>query len=791
MHSHPSQPRTMLAVKKYAGITLVLTLLGLFALLRSSAETIQIIQAEEQTGFATYTLSVDTRIINHEISPYIYGVNLADYEMGDQLNLPINRYGGNSTSRYNWKTSSTNLGHNWYFLNNARGSDSASLPNGSVTDLFVEQNQSTGTESLLTVPLMGWVSKSRDLTCGFSVSKYGQQDQVEPWHPNCGNGTLTDKSEGDGRILWSDPTDTSVAVDETFVQEWIEHLNGRYGSADRGGVRFYSMDNEPMLWFYNHQDVHPEPVSYDEIRDKTYQYAPAVKESDPAAEIIGPSVWGWNAYFTSAVDQEHPNGYVDKAAHGGTPFLEWYLQQMSAYEVENGTRILDYLDLHYYPQALGVTLSSAGDLATQERRLRSTRSLWDSAYQDESWINQPVYLVPRMHGWVNDNYPDTKLSISEYNFGGLEHINGAVTQADVLGIFGRENLHMALMWGWLNIDASEPWAYAFRMYRNYDGQKSTFGDQSVLAVSSNEWDMATFAARRSSDNALTIMVINKTFESATAQVELTGLISSEAAEVYQYSQSDLANIKNLGKQPVDDNLLIREVPAQSITLFVIKKGVYALPPAPTPVPTSTPMPTSPSAPALPTATPAAPTPIGTATPPPDDDPLPSETVPPPVATPPTTSAYRWHIQQGESHTFELGWVSIYLPSETFAEDVFLELDFPAGFRDPGDKLSTGLDSYMLMQFSLAAYDATSGKVVAPRQNKRLTVSLATSGKIYQQIVSETANLYVLDSDSGDWKNVPFSTRNNTSGYFLFEADQLETWALISNNIEIYLPQIEN
>ena len=52
--------------------------------------------------------------------------------------------------------------------------------------------------------------------------------------------------------------------------------------------------------------------------------------------------------------------------------MPWYLQQMQAYEQQNGVRVLDYLDLHYYPQANGVSLSTAGNATTQALRLRST-----------------------------------------------------------------------------------------------------------------------------------------------------------------------------------------------------------------------------------------------------------------------------------------------------------------------------------------------------------------------------------------------------------------------------------
>src|SRR5690606_5167934 len=152
-----------------------------------------------------------------------------------------------------------------------------------------------------------------------------------------------------------------------------------------------------------------------------------------------PVLWGWTAYFWSALDAAPGgawwNAPQDRLAHGNVPFTAWYLREMRAYEQQHGTRILDYLDLHYYPQAAGVSLASAGNAATQALRLRSTRSLWDATYVDESWIGEPVRLIPRMRDWIAAEYPGTKTAITEYNWGGLEHVNGALAQADVLGIF--------------------------------------------------------------------------------------------------------------------------------------------------------------------------------------------------------------------------------------------------------------------------------------------------------------------------------------------------------------------
>ena len=50
-------------------------------------------------------------------------------------------------------------------------------------------------------------------------------------------------------------------------------------------------------------------------------------------------------------------------------------------------------------------------------------------------------------------------------------------QADILGIFGREGLDMGARW--TTPAATTPTYKAIKMYRNYDGAKSTFGGSEI------------------------------------------------------------------------------------------------------------------------------------------------------------------------------------------------------------------------------------------------------------------------------------------------------------------------
>jgi hypothetical protein len=508
-------------------------------------------------------LAVDTSADRHAISPLIYGMNFPDAALLKDLGLTVQRWGGNATTRYNWQNDTSNRASDWFFENIPNeNANAAALPNGSSSDTFVEQGRQAGVQTILTIPLIGWTPKSRAISCGFASAIYAQQQKIDDTH-GCGDGNTPDGKP----IFGNDPHDTSQPIAPDFVGDWVQHLVKQFGTGEKSGVAFYNLDNEPFLWHETHRDVHPDPVSYDELRDRTYQYAAALKQADPSAKTLGPSEWGWTGYFYSAKDQAGGGSWwssaPDRKAHGDTPFVEWYMDQMRAYEQQHGTRILDYLDLHYYPQGQGVTLQGAGDADTQALRLRSTRSLWDASYKDESWIDEPVRLLPRMQEWAA-RYPGTKTALSEYNWGALDSLNGALAQADVLGIFGRERLDMATLWA--PPSASQPGAYAFRMFRNYDGKGAAFGDTSLRATSDDPDKLAIYAAERG-DKMLTIMVINKSNRDLSSAIALQHASVQDSAHVYRYSAAKLDAIARGDDINIAGQQISTSFPANSITLI--------------------------------------------------------------------------------------------------------------------------------------------------------------------------------------------------------------------------------
>ncbi len=213
----------------------------------------------------------------------------------------------------------------------------------------------------------------------------------------------------------------------------------------------------------------------------------------------------------------------------------------------------------------------AGNAATQTLRLNSTRSLWDPNYVDESWIASAgpeggiIKLIPRMRDWVSANYPGTKLAITEYNWGAPEHINGALAQADVLGIFGREGLDLATLWS--PPQSTQPLAFAFRIYRNYNGSGGRFGETSVSAVSSAQDRLAIYAAEESATGALTLVVINKTADNLSAPLTLNHFTNRGLVQGWRYSAARLTGIVRLPDQGISGVTFTSTCPANSITLY--------------------------------------------------------------------------------------------------------------------------------------------------------------------------------------------------------------------------------
>ena len=494
------------------------------------------------------TLTVDASASRHAISPDIYGI--ANYGLdatfAKEIQVGNIRWGGDGTTRYNWQVDSSNSGFDWYFMGG--NGETTPVPSASA-DLMV--NTYKPADALITIPIIPYVNKSAAWSCSFPVSIYGAQQSTNPYvHPNgdtCGNSIATNGTQLLDNNIYANHIDNTTSLQ----QQWVQHLISTFGTAANGGVKFYQLDNEPYGWSNTHRDVMPVQATYPTITQLGQQYAAAIKQTDSTAFVLGPSDFTLGGWIGNTGQQ------------GGLFAGEYYLQQMAAYEKAHGQRILDYFDEHYY-----------FNTSTPAAQLASTRTLWDPTYNGGTWVEQwdfngPMQLIPRFRSWISTYYPGTLLSLSEYSIdSGSKSIVDAIAEMDVLGIFGREPIDFADMWN--PPGPQDPIAYAFRMFRNYDSNGSQFGDTSISAVSSDQGSLSIYAAQRSNDNAVTILVINKTTGALTSSIALSNLTLPSTAQVYTYTSASLTSIAHPSDAAIINGSLSYTFPGYSAVMFVVQ-----------------------------------------------------------------------------------------------------------------------------------------------------------------------------------------------------------------------------
>lgn len=463
----------------------------------------------------------------HPISPDIYGISFfysgpsaaGQYAFARTIGLTVDRIGGDATTRYNWQVDSSNAGRDWYFA--AGNGQSVPTASGSI-DNIVTQNHAIGAKTIVTIPMIQYINNASAWHCSFPQSVYGAQMSYDPYlHPNgdnCGNGVRTDGS----LIPQESPIVTDMLNSPATQSAWVSHLVGRFGPASRGGVPIYELDNEPSGWQAIHRDVHPAVTTCQELLTQSLAYGAAIKSADSSAAVLGPD-------DIPAADVLSCNGITGRGL--------WYLQQMAAYQQQHGVRLLDYFALHYPGWGSGDPIVNAA------ARIKLHQS------------------------WVASAYPGTKLAYDEYNWGDPTLANSALLTADGLGLFGQQGVDLASFFGISNPSAA-PATFGFLMFRNYDGNNGRFGDVSVQVGGSNANGVEVYAAQRTSDQAVTVLVINRQSHSNAVTFALSGHSANGPVRVYRFVQNGSA-ITRQADATMTAGVLPYSYPAQSMTLFVV------------------------------------------------------------------------------------------------------------------------------------------------------------------------------------------------------------------------------
>jgi hypothetical protein len=501
-------------------------------------------------------ISVAAGEVIRPISPFVYGINSQPF---DGVGATVRRMGGNRQTAYNWEINASNAGSDYNHSSDdwpcsALGYTDCNVPGAQFID-FGMQNRKAGMESIATIPMIDYVT----------ADKRGPVSEADK-----APSKRWDKSVAQKPGPFTTSPDLNDGV--VYQDEFVNALVGKLGKAAAGGIRFYSLDNEPALWPSTHPRVHPEKTTYAEMVSRTEATASGLLKVDPTAFVLGAVAYGWAEYKNL---QEAPDFKEHNEKYGS--YLDFYLASMKKLEEKHHQRLVHALDVHWYPEARGAKRITDPDNSpkTIDARVQAPRSLWDSNYVEKSWIAAEVgakgiRLVPWLQEKIAARYPGTKLTMTEYDFGGATHISGGLAQADVLGILGREGVFMANYWGNGPGNGQLPnyIKAAFQIFRNYDGNGGAFGDTAVTAAPADQDKASVFAATDSKHRGtLTVLVINKQQHTVfNGKIAIKGGTYAKA-KVFAFDGTS-PKIQSLSEAQITNNQISYRLPPMSATLFV-------------------------------------------------------------------------------------------------------------------------------------------------------------------------------------------------------------------------------
>jgi fibronectin type 3 domain-containing protein len=519
---------------------------------------------------ATVTITIDPSKTK-PISPYIYGINFYSGVTGVPPQLTFDRAGGNRWTAYNWETNASNAGSDYLYENDAYLT-SSTVPAEAVRS-FIAGDQSNGLASLMTVQLQGLVAG--DESGPVSVNNPPDLTRFKQ--------VVDKKSTVSSTPFTLTPPTTDANV---YMDEFIWALDQKFSGMGIFGASpahptFVSLDNEPELWNSTHLEVQgPNPVTSDAYIAKTITLTKALKDQFPNIVIFGPVHYGFQGIYNW-------QGELNATPGGANWFPDKYLAALSIASATYGKHLVDVYDFHWYVEEYDANGTRALDLtgttltdAQVQLIVQSPRALWDPTFTDSTnsnpWIyqelgNTPINILGRLQAKINGEFPGTKISITEYESGGWNHIAGTIAQADNLGIFGARGLFAANFW-----PPNGTYSYAlagFRAFRDFDGAGANFGDTSLQSTSGNVQNVVVYASADSATPGRFVFVaINR---STTSQVTaIDGQPLSGTAHLYQMTAAS-AQGQNpvlpvlIGTMATGGSSLTVTLPALSVTTIEV------------------------------------------------------------------------------------------------------------------------------------------------------------------------------------------------------------------------------
>lgn len=474
-----------------------------------------------------------------KISPYIYGVN----DNGDLYGLTatVLKQTGDELSSYNWETNYSNSSEDGVSSNGIslieNFNDSQWDVPGLYTDNLVTHAFVNGIPvRLVTLQLMGYVAN--DAMGAVSEGANSPRWAKTSFRKN--DSYLNVPNKGDGVV---------------YIDEYAAYLVNKYGTVEEGGINGFFLDSEPDRWNEKYPVLELGELDAKKLVDDSAELSASVKIIDENALVFAPSVSGVGACAD-----------LSGSFIGEQSFAEYYLSEMRRAGEKEGNRLLDVFDFHYYAE-MGSSVNGSS-LSEKAFRMQSVRALWDADYSDDTRLyssyEENIPVLPWLSSVIDSSYPNTKLSISEYSFGGGSDMSGCIAQIDALGTFAENNVYLACL---VPDEVSSYQKAAVNLFTDYDYKGSRVGNISVRSdMKDNTASCYAISDEIESDRLWLILTNKNLSEDKTFDISIRSGRSFSLTEMYSIGGNSSHINKEDELPELSDGQLT--IPAESVCLLV-------------------------------------------------------------------------------------------------------------------------------------------------------------------------------------------------------------------------------
>lgn len=506
-------------------------------------------------------VTIDLTKPTKPVSPYIYGKNNvlpstylssgnAEVTKAREAGVRFVRQGGgNNSTKYNWRLKLSSH-PDWY--NNVYGNDW----DGAAKNLM---DKMPGVQGMWSFQLLG--KAAANTKNNFNDWAYNQSKWWEGVGQNLAGGGVMNpmgsKAKVDGNpdlYLMDWPADSTVGI----LDKWFGPKGLGY---DKSRMIYWNMDNEPEIWSGTHDDVMKTQIPAEEFMQRYFKVAKAARAKYPDIKLVGPvpaNEWQWFRWG-------------DGSSTGYKPWLEFFIRRIAEEEKASGIKLLDVLDIHFYPGESDATNCLQLHRVYFDRNyvypgangVKTANGGWDNSINKE-------YILARCNDWLikykGANHGVT-FGVTETDIASSNPNVQALWYASTMGEFMKNGVEIFTPWSW-KVGMWE----TLHLFSRYN--KTNF----VQATSQDETYVSAYPTVNAEADSMTVVLVNRhQTEKKIVNLNLSGF-AANPGDGTMYSISNLGTTETFISRTTNALKKAKiQVDARNITVELAPLSINSIP----------------------------------------------------------------------------------------------------------------------------------------------------------------------------------------------------------------------